>query len=99
MIEKGLDLLYLFVTGLDVRASEKREVSRVAGGFKVPKERVASVAASINEEEKFESFGTDEARSIGKQSHFSRQYREKFASSQTWEGTFSLISNNLVIFI
>ncbi|XP_021902402.1 pre-mRNA-splicing factor ATP-dependent RNA helicase DEAH7-like [Carica papaya] len=81
--------------GLDVRASEKREVSRVAGGFKVPKERVASVAASINEEEKFESFGTDEARSIGKQSHFSRQYREKFASSQTWEEDTVTVSGQI----
>ncbi|GLU04060.1 hypothetical protein SLE2022_212260 [Rubroshorea leprosula] len=72
--------------GLDVRANEKREGSKVDGGFKVPRERVASIAASMDEDEKIDSSGIDEARRDarnGMRSHASRQYREKPASVAT----------------
>ncbi|KAF2302787.1 hypothetical protein GH714_008377 [Hevea brasiliensis] len=47
--------------GLDILANEKREKSESNGMFKVPRERITSVAASIDEGE-LESSGTDEVR-------------------------------------
>ncbi|KAI4304917.1 hypothetical protein MLD38_040374 [Melastoma candidum] len=46
--------------GLDVLASAKREESKVDGGFRVPKDRVASFVSSIHEEEKSELSTADE---------------------------------------
>lgn len=75
------------VTGLDVRAIEKRGGSNIDGGFKIPK--VAPVAASMDEEEKFETCGIDEVGSNitnGVRSHASRRYRETSASEITDAG-------------
>ncbi|KAH9708291.1 pre-mRNA-splicing factor ATP-dependent RNA helicase DEAH7 [Citrus sinensis] len=71
-------------SGLGVRAVEKGGGSQIDDGFKVP--RVASVAASIDEEEKSESSGIDEVVSNatnGKRSHASRRYRETSARDIT----------------
>ncbi|KAJ4710869.1 Pre-mRNA-splicing factor ATP-dependent RNA helicase [Melia azedarach] len=71
-------------SGLDVRAIEKRGGSNIDGGFKIPK--VAPVAASMDEEEKFETCGIDEVGSNitnGVRSHASRRYRETSASEIT----------------
>ncbi len=83
------------VTGLDVLAIAKRAESNVDGGFKAPKERVASVVASMEEEENSESSGLDEVGSnanSGARNHASRRYRETnasetgnyFSSSSSW---------------
>ncbi|KAK6270419.1 hypothetical protein POUND7_007524 [Theobroma cacao] len=74
------------VLGLDVRANEKRGDSKVDGGFKVPRENIASIAASIDEDERAESFGVEETKSTvtnGTRSHTSRRYRDKAASATT----------------
>ncbi|GAV91178.1 LOW QUALITY PROTEIN: hypothetical protein CFOL_v3_34577, partial [Cephalotus follicularis] len=64
--------------GLDIRAIEKREGSKSDGGFKVPRDRIISVAASVNEEERFESLVTDELEGDainGVSHHAGRKYR------------------------
>ncbi|XVF79552.1 hypothetical protein PTKIN_Ptkin14bG0232400 [Pterospermum kingtungense] len=74
------------VLGLDIRANEKQGDGKVDGGFKVPKEKIASIAASIDEDEGFESSGVEETKSTitnGTRSHTNRQYRDKAASSTT----------------
>ncbi|OMO55316.1 hypothetical protein CCACVL1_27310 [Corchorus capsularis] len=72
--------------GLDARANEKRGDSKVDGGFKVPKEKIASIAASIDEDEGVELSGVEDTGSIGTigvRSHTSRRYRDKAASEAT----------------
>ncbi|XP_022749420.1 pre-mRNA-splicing factor ATP-dependent RNA helicase DEAH7 isoform X2 [Durio zibethinus] len=72
------------VLGLDIRANEKQGGSKVDGGFKVPKEKIASIVASIGEDEGFESSGVEETKSTitnGTRSHTSRRYRDKAAST------------------
>ncbi|OMP09768.1 hypothetical protein COLO4_05147 [Corchorus olitorius] len=72
--------------GLDARANEKRGDSKVDGGFKVPKEKIASIAASIDEDEGVELSGVEDTGSIGTigvRSHTSRRYRDKAASETT----------------
>ena len=68
------------VTGLDVLANAKRESSQHDMGFKVPKERIASMAASATEEESGIST-VDEEKSINMKKHTNRRYRE--ATSET----------------
>ncbi|KAJ9167576.1 hypothetical protein P3X46_019198 [Hevea brasiliensis] len=73
--------------GLDILANEKREKSESNGMFKVPRERITSVAASIDEGE-LESSGTDEVRdgeSISVNNHVNRRYRETAAHEITHE--------------
>ncbi|KAJ7945536.1 Pre-mRNA-splicing factor ATP-dependent RNA helicase [Quillaja saponaria] len=65
--------------GLDILANAKRGGSHVDAGFKVPKERITSVMASMEEENKSESSGFDEAISDGfngTQKRSNRRYRE-----------------------
>uniref|UniRef100_A0A5B6ZC59 RNA helicase n=1 Tax=Davidia involucrata TaxID=16924 RepID=A0A5B6ZC59_DAVIN len=79
--------------GLDVLANVKREGSKIDGAFKVPRERVASVAASLDEEEKSASSGIDEVGSASSgidevgnggssssRNYARRQYRETVSS-------------------
>lgn len=77
-------MLIYDLTGLDVLAIAKREESKVNGGFKTPRERVASVVASLEEEENnSESVVIDETGSdisTGIRSHSKRRYREISAS-------------------
>lgn len=64
--------------GLDVLADAKRE-ARVEGAFKVPRERVSSIAASLDEEEKSELSEVDEVGngvSSNAGNITSRRYRE-----------------------
>ncbi|KAF5449373.1 hypothetical protein F2P56_029824, partial [Juglans regia] len=71
------------ITGLDVLAIAKRAESVADGGFKAPRERVASVLASLEEEENFESSGLDEVGTDGdnrRSNHASRKYRESNSS-------------------
>lgn len=68
------------VAGLDILADAKRMESKAAGSFKVPKERGASVIASLDEdEEKATSSVIDEAENDGfssSRSTTNRRYRE-----------------------
>lgn len=77
-------MLIYDLTGLDVLAIAKREESKVNGGFKTPRERVASVVTSLEEEENnSESVVIDETGSdisTGMRSHSKRRYREISAS-------------------
>lgn len=69
--------------GLDVLGIAKRAEAKVDSGFKAPRERVASVVASLEEEENSESSGLDEVGSdanSGTRNHAGRQYRESTAS-------------------
>lgn len=71
------------VIGLDVLAIAKRAESKVDDGFKAPRERVASMVASLEEEENSESSGLDEVGSnatSGTRNNVSRRYRESAAS-------------------
>lgn len=71
--------------GLDVRADEKR---RAGGVFKVPRERLASMAASLDENEKSEysilEEGDDTVSRAGT-NHSGRNYREKVAGDTSIE--------------
>lgn len=72
-------ILIYDVTGLDVLAKEKRGGGMVDGGFKAPRDRVASVMASIEEVENSESSGIEDIGSIASNNtrkHASRKYRE-----------------------
>ncbi|XP_051153013.1 pre-mRNA-splicing factor ATP-dependent RNA helicase DEAH7-like isoform X2 [Andrographis paniculata] len=66
--------------GLDVLAHAKRVESKLEGSFKVPKERVASVVASLDEEEEsLTQSGIDQAYNdgyTGLSNYMKRQYRE-----------------------
>lgn len=69
--------------GLDVLANVKRGESKVDGAFKVPRERVTSVVASLDEEENSALSGIDEVGSdvnSSARSFTSRRYRETSAS-------------------
>ncbi|KAF8390619.1 hypothetical protein HHK36_025146 [Tetracentron sinense] len=71
--------------GLDVLANAKRG-SKVEGMFKVPRERVASVVASVDEDEKSADSGVDTVESNlthSGRSHASRSYREMTANKTT----------------
>ena len=79
---------------MDVRANEKQGDSKVDGGFKVPKEKIASIAASTDEDEGFESSGVEETKSTitnGTRSHTSRHYRDKAASTTTNAGNLFIL--------
>ncbi|KAK8542519.1 hypothetical protein V6N13_136907 [Hibiscus sabdariffa] len=72
------------VLGLDIRAKVKQGHSKVDDGFKVPKEKITSIAASLDVDEGFES--SEETKSNitnGSRSHTSRRYRDKAASVTT----------------
>ncbi|XVE52800.1 hypothetical protein DITRI_Ditri02bG0153100 [Diplodiscus trichospermus] len=74
------------VLGLDIRADEKQGNAKVDSGFKVPKEKVVSIAASVDEDEGFESSGVEETTitiTNVTRSHTSRHYRDKTTSSTT----------------
>lgn len=76
------------LTGLDDLAKEKRGKSDSNVMFKVPRERVTSVAASVNEVE-LESSGLDEitgAESNSLNNHLNRRYRDTTAREITQEG-------------
>ncbi|XP_027339905.1 pre-mRNA-splicing factor ATP-dependent RNA helicase DEAH7 [Abrus precatorius] len=65
--------------GLDALANAKRGGSQYDGGFKVPKERTTSIAASAEDEDKSESSVDDESGhdgNVGTRRHASRRYRE-----------------------
>ncbi|XP_027088374.1 pre-mRNA-splicing factor ATP-dependent RNA helicase DEAH7 isoform X1 [Coffea arabica] len=70
--------------GLDVLANAKRSGSDVDVGFKIPRERVASVVASLDEdEERSTSSGIDEGENDAKEVHRNlktRHYRESSTS-------------------
>ncbi|KAL3533450.1 hypothetical protein ACH5RR_006971, partial [Cinchona calisaya] len=73
--------------GLDVLASAKRTGCNADGSFKIPRERVASVVASLEEDEDCsESSGIEEAGNVVKdiqRSFTSRHYRETFISKSS----------------
>ncbi|KAK8260864.1 hypothetical protein V6Z12_D13G147700 [Gossypium hirsutum] len=71
---------------LDVGAREKQGNPKVDDGFKVPKEKITCIAASVDVDEGFESSGVEETRSTvtnGSRSHTNRRYRDKTASVPT----------------
>ena len=63
------------VTGLDVFANAKRESSQHDMGFKLPKQMITSMAASVTEEESGIST-VGEEKSINMKKHTNRRYRE-----------------------
>lgn len=89
--------VYLTVEiGLDVLASAKRAEFSMDGAFKIPRERVASVVASLDEDDDSSmSSGIDEvgrdvsevARKFG-----SRKYRESGSTGVSKSGTFVFLS-------
>ena len=80
--------------GLDVLANAKRSGSDVDVGFKMPRERVASVVASLDEdEERSTSSGIDEGENDAKEVHRNlkaRHYRESSTSKTSKRGDSSL---------
>lgn len=88
-----LDNQYVAIeTGLDVLADAKRGGSKADGAFKVPREKGASVVASMDEEESSLSSGIDEEISTvisGVHNGSGRRYRETAASEASHLGTFS----------
>ncbi|PPD70996.1 hypothetical protein GOBAR_DD32124 [Gossypium barbadense] len=52
--------------GLDIGAREKQGNPKVDDGFKVPKEKITCIAASVDVDEEFESSGVEETRKIPK---------------------------------
>ncbi|XP_075489765.1 pre-mRNA-splicing factor ATP-dependent RNA helicase DEAH7-like [Primulina tabacum] len=79
------------ILGLDVLARKKREELNMEGAFMVPKDRVASIAASLNEEDEMSLHsGIDELESnmsndVHKYSN--RRYRELATSETSNSGT------------
>ena len=82
-------ILFGDITGLDVLANAKRGESKVDGGFKAPKERVVSVAASMEEEENCGSSIIDETEDngfTGMRNPARRRYREAAANETPYRG-------------
>lgn len=79
-------------SGLDILANTKRGGPRDEGAFRVPRERVASVAASLDEdEEKSASSGLDEVGNVvsnGARNYANRRYREPASTVESNSGTF-----------
>ncbi|MFQ6638571.1 hypothetical protein Gotur_014867, partial [Gossypium turneri] len=62
---------------------------KVDDGFKVPKEKITCIAASVDVDEEFESSGVEETRSTvtnGSRSHTNRRYCDKTANLTTNSG-------------
>nr|KYP58462.1 Pre-mRNA-splicing factor ATP-dependent RNA helicase PRP16 [Cajanus cajan] len=77
--------------GLDTLAIAKRAESQNDGGFKVPKERTTSIAASAEDEDRSESSVVEESghdRTVTARRHTNRRYRE--ATSETSHAESSL---------
>nr|KJB15717.1 hypothetical protein B456_002G192300 [Gossypium raimondii] len=75
--------------GLDIGAREKQGNPKVDDGFKVAKEKITCIAASVDVDEGFESSGVEETRSTvtnGSRSHTNRRYHDKTASVTTNSG-------------
>ncbi|PPD97370.1 hypothetical protein GOBAR_DD05583 [Gossypium barbadense] len=53
----------MFLLGLDIGAREKQGNPKVDDGFKVLKEKITCIAASVDVDEEFESSGVEETRS------------------------------------
>ena len=78
-------ILICDVTGLDVLAIAKRGESKVEGGFKIPRDKVVSVVASMDEDEDNGFSATDDTGSdvfAGKRKPAGRRYRE-IAANET----------------
>ncbi|PPD91742.1 hypothetical protein GOBAR_DD11314 [Gossypium barbadense] len=74
------------MSGLDIGAREKQGNPKVDDGFKVAKEKITCIAASVDVDEGFESSGVEETRSPvtnGSRSHTNRRYHDKTASVTT----------------
>lgn len=85
---------YDAITGLDALANAKRGGSQLDAGFKVPKERITSVAASAEEEDKSEISTIDESEHgvpTSASKHANRRYREM--TSETSQAGILLILN------
>ncbi|KAB2045797.1 hypothetical protein ERO13_D01G155160v2 [Gossypium hirsutum] len=77
------------MSGLDIGAREKQGNPKVDDGFKVAKEKITCIAASVDVDEGFESSGVEETRSPvtnGSRSHTNRRYHDKTASVTTNSG-------------
>lgn len=77
-------------TGLDALASAKRGGAQYDGGFKVPKERTMSIAASADDEDKSESSVVDDGGHAGTRGHAKRRYRETISETSR-AGIFLII--------
>ncbi|KAI3452603.1 hypothetical protein Pfo_009267 [Paulownia fortunei] len=77
------------ILGLDVLANAKRVESKVEGSFKVPKERVSFVVASLGEDEEKSSSGIDEVENDTSNSvrNTNRRYRELASSKASNSGS------------
>ncbi|KZV44090.1 hypothetical protein F511_10761 [Dorcoceras hygrometricum] len=79
------------ILGLDVLANKKREELSMVGAFKVPKDRVASIAASLDEEEEISIHsGIDEVKntmSNDMHKYSNRRYRELSATETSDSGS------------
>lgn len=75
-------------------ANAKRSGSNVDGGFRIPRDRVASVVASLNEdEERSTPSEVDEGESDVKEvqrNSKTRHYRESFTSQTSTQGSSSI---------
>ncbi|XP_057452509.1 pre-mRNA-splicing factor ATP-dependent RNA helicase DEAH7 [Lotus japonicus] len=75
--------------GLDALASAKRGGAQYDGGFKVPKERTMSIAASADDEDKSESSVVDDGGHAGTRRHAKRRYRETISETSRAESSLS----------
>jgi len=83
-------ILINYLIGLDALASAKRGGSQYDGGFKLPKERTISIAASAEDEDKSESTVVEESEQggiVSRHRHTNRRYRET-TTGTSHAGTF-----------
>ena len=89
----------MILTGLDALANAKRG-SQDDGGFKVPKERTISIAASAEDEDKSESSVVDESGQGGvanNRKHTNRRYRET-TNETSQAGNFLFLNINISVY-
>jgi len=86
-------ILINYLIGLDALASAKRGGTHYDGGFKLPKERTISIAASAEDEDKSESTVVEESEqgAIVSTHRHTRRYRET-THAGTYIINFSLYS-------
>ena len=81
---------FFLISGLDVRAMEKRESAKSQGEFKVPRKPAVSVSASMDEDDRSGVSGIDDGGDNSRPDHSSRRYRDKSSRSETPQGIFFL---------
>lgn len=103
MFHLNFDFDFLF-SGLDTLALTKRNESKLDGAFKVPRERITSVAASLDEEEKSTVTDIDEDEVVVHKSDKRRpnwRFREASLSEASQSGYDYpfLVSSSFALFL